>query len=114
MRGVVFEEPGAVLVTDLPEPAIEDPGDVIVQVSLSAVCGSDLHLYHGRLPIGPGEPLGHEAVGIVTEAGPAVTSVRPGQRVTVAFAAASGACWHCRRGDTSLCGTLLDLGFCPR
>ena len=57
MRGVVFERPGAVRVTDLPEPAIEDPHDAIVEVSLSAVCGSDLHLFHARLPIEPGEPL---------------------------------------------------------
>ena len=107
MRGVVFERPGAVRVTDLPEPAIEDPHDAIVEVSLSAVCGSDLHLF-------PGEPLGHEAVGIVRETGPAVRSVRPGQRVAVAFGAVCGECWYCVRGEPSLCGRLMNIGFGAR
>lgn len=111
MRAVVFDEPGRVRVTDVPDSRIEEPGDAVVQIRASAICGSDLHLYHGRMPLEPGEALGHEAVGIVRETGPDVRAFRAGDRVVVAFAAVCGACWYCRRGETSLCGSLKNIGF---
>jgi len=85
MRGVVFERAGAVRVGDLPEPRIEEPGDAVVEVTRSAICGSDLHPYHGRFPMNPGESLGHEAVGVVREVGEEVRRVASGDRVIVAF-----------------------------
>jgi threonine dehydrogenase-like Zn-dependent dehydrogenase len=111
MRAVVFDRPGAVRMADLPEPALEEPGDAIVDVSLSAICGSDLHLYHGRMPIEPAEPLGHEAVGVVGKVGPGVERHHPGDRVVVAFAVVCGTCWYCRNGEPSLCGRLRNIGF---
>ena len=111
MRGVVFERAGAVRVGDLPEPRIEEPGDAVVEVTRSAICGSDLHPYHGRFPMNPGESLGHEAVGVVREVGEEVRRVAPGDRVIVAFGIACGSCWYCRRGQTSLCDRFRNLGF---
>jgi threonine dehydrogenase-like Zn-dependent dehydrogenase len=110
VRAVVFREAGRVVVSDVPEPEIERPDDAIVRVSRAGICGSDLHFFHLKAPIDPGEVLGHEAVGIVERAGPAVRSFREGQRVLVAFHIACGACWFCRRGETSLCEDFRNLG----
>ncbi|MGZ5306558.1 MAG: alcohol dehydrogenase catalytic domain-containing protein, partial [Actinomycetota bacterium] len=65
MRAVVFDGVREVHVADVPDPAIEEPGDAVVRVTRTAICGSDLHLFHGKAPIEPGDVLGHEAVGIV-------------------------------------------------
>jgi len=72
MRAVVFEDIGSVRVVDVPEPSLEDPHDAMVRVTVGAVCGSDLHAYHGTLPMDPGERLGHEAAGVVEQVGAAV------------------------------------------
>ena len=106
MRGVVFREAGAVGVVDVPEPSIEDPGDAILRVTRTAICGSDLHLYHRKAPIEPGEILGHEAVGIVEAVGAGVERFRPGGRAVAAFVVACGSCWFCGNGQTSLCDDL--------
>jgi 2-desacetyl-2-hydroxyethyl bacteriochlorophyllide A dehydrogenase len=111
VRGVVFEAIGAVRVDDLPDPAIEEPGDVVVDVTLTAVCGSDLHAYHGKLPMVSGESLGHEGVGVVREVGPSVRSFAPGDRVVLPFGICCGECWYCRSGATSLCAQWRYLGF---
>jgi threonine dehydrogenase-like Zn-dependent dehydrogenase len=110
VRAVVFREAGRVVVSGVPEPKIERPDDAIVRVSRAGICGSDLHFFHLKAPIDPGEVLGHEAVGIVERAGPAVRSFREGQRVVVAFHIACGACWFCRHGETSLCEDFRNLG----
>jgi 2-desacetyl-2-hydroxyethyl bacteriochlorophyllide A dehydrogenase len=111
VRGVVFDGIGAVRVDHLPDPAIEEPGDVVVEVTLTAVCGSDLHAYHGKLPMVPGESLGHEGVGVVREVGPSVRSFSPGDRVVLPFGICCGECWYCRSGATSLCAQWRYLGF---
>jgi alcohol dehydrogenase len=110
MRAVVFQGEGRVAVRDVPEPAIVDPGDAIVRVALSAVCGSDLHFLHGKAPLDPGDVIGHEAVGVVEQVGTAVTRFRPGQRVVTAFNVACGVCWFCRNGQTQLCDDWRMLG----
>jgi alcohol dehydrogenase len=110
VRAVVYEDVGRVRVADVPEPALEQPDDAIVRVSLSAICGSDLHFLHGKAPMDPGEAIGHEAVGVVESAGPAVERFRPGDRVVVAFVIACGACWFCRHGQTQLCEDFMNLG----
>jgi threonine dehydrogenase-like Zn-dependent dehydrogenase len=112
VRAVVAGGPGRVEVADVPEPKIEGPRDAVVRVRLSAICGSDLHFFHGRAPIDPGETMGHEAVGIVEEVGPAVSTIAPGARVVTAFCIACGACWFCRRGQSQLCedGGVLGAG----
>lgn len=110
MRAVVFEDVGRVRVADVADPVIEEPGDAVVRVTLCAICGSDLHFLHGKAPVGPGEGLGHEAVGVVEAVGDAVVRVRPGDRVVVAFNIACGACWFCRHGQTQLCDDFRNLG----
>jgi threonine dehydrogenase-like Zn-dependent dehydrogenase len=103
MRGVVFDGVGAVRVADLPDPQLEAPADAIVRVTRSAICGSDLHLLHGKAPMEPGEPLGHEAVGVVEAVGDGVEMRRVGDRVAVAFNVACGHCWFCGTGQSALC-----------
>ncbi|MFM8999242.1 MAG: alcohol dehydrogenase catalytic domain-containing protein [Actinomycetota bacterium] len=110
MRAVVYEEPGRIAVGEVAEPAIEDPRDAIVRVTLAAICGSDLHFFHGKAPMDPGETIGHEAVGVVEAVGGAVARFAVGDRVVVAFDNACGACWFCRSGQTQLCEDFRTLG----
>jgi threonine dehydrogenase-like Zn-dependent dehydrogenase len=110
MRAVVFEDVGVVRVDDVPEPTIEEPADALVRITASAICGSDLHFFHGKAPLLPGEALGHEAVGVVEEVGPEVAGFAPGARVVVAFNIACGRCWFCRHGQHSLCDDFRNLG----
>jgi 2-desacetyl-2-hydroxyethyl bacteriochlorophyllide A dehydrogenase len=98
MRAVVFEGPGDVRVVQRPEPALGADGDAIVRVESTAVCGSDLHIYHGRVRIEPGFTIGHEYVGTVIATGDAVSRVAVGDRVLGCFQSACGACFFCRRG----------------
>lgn len=111
MRGVVFDGVGRVRVTDLPDPRIEDLRDAIVRVTRTAICGSDLHLLHGKAPMDPGEPLGHEAVGVVEEVGAGIERVHVGDRVAVAFNVACGHCWFCGNGQSALCGDDAIFGY---
>jgi threonine dehydrogenase-like Zn-dependent dehydrogenase len=113
VRALVFDAVGRVRVTDAPEPRIVAPTDAIVRVTTTAICGSDLHFFHGKAPIDAGEVLGHEAVGIVESVGDGVERVRPGDRVVVSFHIACGRCWFCLRGETSLCDDHAVLGAGP-
>jgi threonine dehydrogenase-like Zn-dependent dehydrogenase len=106
MRAVVFRRAGEVAVEDVPEPVIEEPEDAIVRVTRTAICGSDLHIYHGKAPIEPGDVMGHEAVGVVEAVGQDVGRSRPGDRVVASFVVACGSCWFCRNRQTSLCEDL--------
>lgn len=110
MRAVVYEDVGKVVVADLPDPTLQEPDDAVVRVTLSAICGSDLHFFHGKAPLDPGESIGHEAVGVVEAVGPDVKRFRPGDRVVVAFVIACGTCWFCRAGQTQLCEDFRNLG----
>jgi threonine dehydrogenase-like Zn-dependent dehydrogenase len=111
MRGVVFDGVGSVRVADLPDPEIEAPTDAIVRVTRTAICGSDLHLLHGKAPMEPGEPLGHEAVGVVEAVGDEVRDVNEGDRVAVAFNVACGHCWFCGNGQSALCDDDRIFGY---
>ena len=110
MRAVVFDGVGAVALKEVPDPRIEDPQDAVVRVTRTAICGSDLHFFHGKAPIEPGETLGHEAVGVVESVGEGVRRFYPGDRVVVAFDIACGECWFCREGQTQLCDDFRNLG----
>ncbi len=103
MRAVTFQAPGVVSVEERPEPELSEPGDAIVRVEATGVCGSDLHIYHGRVQIEPGFTIGHEYVGTVLAAGDEVTRVAPGDRVLGCFQSACGKCWFCRRGLFNRC-----------
>jgi 2-desacetyl-2-hydroxyethyl bacteriochlorophyllide A dehydrogenase len=110
MRAVTFQEPGRVLVQDVPEPEIADPGDAIVRVEATGVCGSDLHIYHGRVKIEPGFTIGHEYVGTVTDVGEQVRTLRVGERVLGCFQTACGRCFFCRRGWFHKCDESRTFG----
>jgi 2-desacetyl-2-hydroxyethyl bacteriochlorophyllide A dehydrogenase len=98
MRAVTFQAPGEVAVEDRPEPELLDRADAIVRIEATGVCGSDLHIYHGRVQIEPGFTIGHEYVGTVVAAGDGVSTVAVGDRVLGCFHTACGECWFCRRG----------------
>lgn len=110
MRAVVYRGPGRVEVADVPDARIEDPRDAVVRVTTSAICGSDLHFFHAKAPLEPGETIGHEAVGVVERVGADVTGIAPGRRVVAAFSIACGACWFCTRGQSQLCEDARILG----
>jgi alcohol dehydrogenase len=103
MRAVTFQKPGEVRVEDRPEPTLTAPDDAIVRIEASGICGSDLHLYSGRIALEAGFILGHEFVGTVIAAGPDVTSVAVGDRVLGCFVTACGRCFFCRRRDFHKC-----------
>jgi 2-desacetyl-2-hydroxyethyl bacteriochlorophyllide A dehydrogenase len=98
MRAVTFQAPGEVLVEEVPEPELLHPSDAIVEIKASGVCGSDLHIYHGRVKIEPGFTIGHEYVGRVIAVGADVRDVSVGDRVLGCFQTACGRCYFCRRG----------------
>jgi 2-desacetyl-2-hydroxyethyl bacteriochlorophyllide A dehydrogenase len=110
MRAVTFQAPGEVLVQDVPEPELSDPGDAIVRIEATGVCGSDLHIYHGRVKIEPGFTIGHEYVGTVLAVGDAVQSVQVGDRVLGCFQTACGRCFFCRRGWFHKCDSSRTFG----
>src|SRR6266550_2952278 len=103
MRAVTFQAPGEVRVEEVGEPSISHPADAIVRIDASGICGSDLHIYHGRVKIEPGFVIGHEFVGTVIAAGDAVTRVDVGDRVLGCFHTACGSCFYCMRGAYHAC-----------
>src|SRR5918998_319604 len=103
MQAVTFQAPGEVRVEERPEPELVERDDAVVRVEATGVCGSDLHIYHGRVVIEPGFTLGHEFVGTVVAAGDGVTEVAEGDRVLGCFCSACGNCFFCRRGDFHKC-----------
>jgi 2-desacetyl-2-hydroxyethyl bacteriochlorophyllide A dehydrogenase len=103
MQAVTFQAPGEVQVEERPEPELLERDDAVVQVEATGVCGSDLHIYHGRVQIEPGFTLGHEFVGTVVAAGDGVTQVSEGDRVLGCYCSACGNCFFCRRGDFHKC-----------
>jgi threonine dehydrogenase-like Zn-dependent dehydrogenase len=110
MLAVTFQAPGVVAVEERPEPALERDDDVIVAVEATGICGSDLHLYKGRIDLEQGFTLGHEYVGTVLSAGPAVTRVAVGDRVLGCFHTACGTCVYCLRGVYQRCVSARTFG----
>ena len=110
MRAVVYKGPFEVAVETVPDPEIKHPNDVIVKVTSTCICGSDLHMYEGRTAAQPGIVFGHENMGIVQEAGPAVRTLKQGDRVVMPFNVACGFCKNCQRGFTGFC-TTVNPGF---
>jgi 2-desacetyl-2-hydroxyethyl bacteriochlorophyllide A dehydrogenase len=110
MRAVTFQAPGEVRVEDVPEPEILDPADAIVRIDATGVCGSDLHIYHGRVKIEPGFTIGHEYVGTVLAVGTDVRDVSVGDRVLGCFQTACGRCFFCRRGWFHKCESSRTFG----
>ncbi len=96
MKALVFHRPGNVSVDSVPDPRIEKADDVIVRVTSTAICGSDLHIYNGFIPQTRPMVLGHEFMGIVEEVGAGVTKLQRGDRIVVPFPIACGACFFCQ------------------
>jgi threonine dehydrogenase-like Zn-dependent dehydrogenase len=106
MKAVTWQGKRDVRVEEVPDPSIRDATDVIIRVTSSGICGSDLHLYEVLGPfLDSGDILGHEAMGIVEEVGSEVTEVKPGDRVVVPFNIACGSCFMCGQGLQSQCET---------
>ncbi len=106
MKALTWHGKRDVRVQNVPDPGIREPDDVIVRITSSGVCGSDLHLYEVMTPfLEEGDVLGHEPMGIVEEVGPQVTKVSAGDRVVVPFNISCGHCWMCSQGLYSQCET---------
>jgi 2-desacetyl-2-hydroxyethyl bacteriochlorophyllide A dehydrogenase len=127
---VTFQAPGEVRVDERPDPEPVARDDAVVRVEATGICGSDLHIYHGRVQIEPGFTIGHEYVGTVVAAGDGVTAVKEGDRVLGTFHTACGTCFFCRLGEFHKCdearvfghgatlgslqGTQAELALVPR
>ena len=104
MKALVYHGPGKRAWEEVPDPKILEPTDAIVHITSATICGTDLHILKGDVPeTTPGTILGHEAVGIVTEVGSAVTTIEPGDRVLVSCITSCGRCAYCKEGRYGLC-----------
>jgi 2-desacetyl-2-hydroxyethyl bacteriochlorophyllide A dehydrogenase len=110
MRAVTFQAPYEVRLDERPEPELMARDDAVVEVAASGICGSDLHIYHGRVKIDPGFTIGHEFVGTVVAAGDDVTRVKVGDRVLGCYQSACGTCFFCLRGAYHKCDHMRVFG----
>jgi glutathione-independent formaldehyde dehydrogenase len=111
MKAIVYQGTRDVALQTVDDAGIEDPEDVLLRITSSAICGTDLHMYDGRTGAEPGLVLGHEPLGIVQEAGPDVHLVKPGQRVVVPTHLYCGVCYNCARGYSAACLRVRPGGF---
>ncbi len=96
MKALCWHGKEDVRVETVPDPVIQDPGDAIIRITATAICGSDLHLYDGYVPtMKAGDILGHEFMGEVVDTGKGVTRLKKGDRVVVPFAISCGECFFC-------------------
>jgi threonine dehydrogenase-like Zn-dependent dehydrogenase len=104
MRALVYRGPGEIRLEQVPEPVLQGPGDAVVRVTATSICGTDVHILRGHMPgMLPGTIVGHEFVGLVEEVGSAVAGLRAGDRVAGPAAVWCGRCRTCRRGLPALC-----------
>ncbi|GAA1751281.1 zinc-dependent alcohol dehydrogenase family protein [Kocuria aegyptia] len=112
MKALVYHGPGSKAWEEVPEPALQDPTDVIAKVDTTTICGTDLHILKGDVPaVTDGRILGHEAVGTITEVGDAVTGLKPGDRIIIPAITNCGKCSYCRNNQPSHCLTLGGVGW---
>lgn len=104
MLAYTYMEHGRFSLIEKPVPELKDPKDALVRVTLGSICTSDLHIKHGSVPRAvPGITVGHEMVGIVEQVGAEVTTVKPGDRVTVNVETFCGECFFCQHGYVNNC-----------
>jgi alcohol dehydrogenase len=103
MRAAVFHEPGDIRVEDVPRPH-PGPGEAVIRVTLTTICGTDVHILKGEYPVTPGLVVGHEPVGVIEKLGPGVVGYAVGERVLVGAITPCGQCHACLSGKTSQCG----------
>jgi len=122
MRAICWHGKQDMRVDTVPDPVIAEPTDVIIQVTSTAICGSDLHLYNGFMPtMKEGDIVGHEPMGVVVEVGTAVKKLKKGDRIVVPFTISCGQCFFCQKQLYSLCDTTnpnaelaaLAMGYSP-
>jgi 2-desacetyl-2-hydroxyethyl bacteriochlorophyllide A dehydrogenase len=112
VKAVVLTEDEGVTIADVDEPELVEPGDAVVRVTTTAICGSDLHLLHGKIPgMLPGGVLGHEFTGVVEQLGDEVRGLAVGDRVVGSFLVPCGACGRCDRLDYNHCEHLRIIGY---
>ena len=95
MKAISYQGPRKMSVSTHAKPKIKSPTDALLRVTTSGICGSDLHMYDGRTPLGKGTVVGHEIMGVIDEAGDAVQSIQKGDRVVLPFNIACGFCFNC-------------------
>jgi len=106
MKALCWHGHGDVRVDNVPDPVIEQPTDVVIRITASGICGSDLHLYDGYMPtMKSGDIMGHEPMGVVVEVGSAVQRIKKGDRVVVPFTISCGSCFFCAKGLFAACDT---------
>lgn len=111
MKAVTYQGIKNIAVKEVPDPMIEKPDDMIVKLTSTAICGSDLHLIHGMIPnLHENDVIGHEPMGIVEEVGPEVTKLKKGDRVIIPFNIACGQCYYCQHQLESQCDNSNDNG----
>ena len=103
MKALTYHGPRDVRVTEVPDAKIEAPGDAVIKITSTNICGSDLHIYEGRAPLEEGMAIGHENLGVVQEIGPGCVKVKVGDRVCIPFNIGCGFCRNCERGFTGFC-----------
>lgn len=113
MKAVVYQGEHDVAVEDVDEPKIEHPNDVVIDITTTAICGSDLHMYEGRTDAKPGIVFGHENMGTVSEVGDGVDSLEEGDRIVLPFNVACGHCRNCEEGFTGFCQNVNPEGSVP-
>jgi threonine dehydrogenase-like Zn-dependent dehydrogenase len=113
MQALTFYGPRDVRIEEVPRPEIEEPGDVLLRIDRAAICGTDLHPYHGRMEIEEGFVLGHEYLGTIEAKGDGVTEFEEGDRTVGSFFVSCGKCWFCRRSLPMKCMAIrvFGLGF---
>lgn len=112
MRAVIYQDVGRLTVEDVPRPSILEPGDALLRVTTTAICGSDLHVLNGRIPgMLPGGIIGHEFVGVLEEVGPEVSRFAAGDRALASFTVPCGRCWFCRRSLFNRCPDNRVFGY---
>jgi threonine dehydrogenase-like Zn-dependent dehydrogenase len=104
MKALTYHGAHDVRVDHVPDPILQAPDDLLLRVTATAICGSDLHLYRGKVPgLKEGDVLGHEFMGVVEDVGAAVTAFKPGDRVVVPFTISCGECFFCERSLFAAC-----------
>ncbi len=109
MKGVVYKGKEHIELEEFPKPRVEEPTDSVIRVTMSAICGSDLHAYNAGRPAND-FALGHEFIGVVEEVGSKVEKVKPGDRVVLPFRISCGDCFYCRRGWSTQCPEMMRFG----
>ncbi|MBS2968727.1 glutathione-dependent formaldehyde dehydrogenase [Metabacillus sp. KIGAM252] len=110
MRAVTYQGSEKIEVKQVEDPRIQENSDMIVKITSTAICGSDLHLYQGNMPINKDYVIGHEPMGIVEEVGSEVTKVKKGDRVVIPFNIGCGTCFYCSNQMESQCDNSNPLG----